>query len=744
MVKDASNEIKVIRDTFESDTAQEPDNKREYKSTFNADNSELFPNKITNPLHKFNSFNSIFTLACLTSEEINFPQKLRLGSPAVTLLRSGGSGKSKISTVYDTNFDGGVASAREYFINDVDFKTAVGPMDKNMGNYSTINFTVFEPQSLGTFVETMRQAALKAGFKNYTDAPFCLIIEFVGIDANNKSINVTDVSNKNLKRVLPIKLNQIDMSVTQAGTNYDVQAMPVSDYANLNSVRTIKTDVTLRGFTVQDFLQSSLQEELNKYKKDKNQDYSLAIEADDIIINFPTIKQLTEQSTKTGFVAEPGATVDANEQRTQVVGTGTSVLSTPWSVTYEQSPRDMNEIGKSSMNFVDDQFKNVVNSDEKKYFDSKKKIAVTTEIQNQRLGELTFRSGATIEDIITSVMMYSDYSQYLLQDSNSLGFKKWFKINSRVFWINDPEVVKATGRYPKLIVYDVVEHDVHESLFVRPNTKTKTEKLNNLVCKEYDYMFTGKNLDVLKLDINIQLANTLLAPSDQANSKQDPNRTSQATSQIDTFASDSPGDTEKEAIGSGVFKSGTNFYNPRRAALESLGELTTEQRLAFEFHDYIMSGPNSAFLKVQLDILGDPYYLLDSGFGNYMSQVEKDPLSKASKFVNKDGSADTIFQGIYVVISFRTPVDYASSGQMVFTDTGNQLNKKYIPLPMFSGVFMVNTVENMFKNGVFTQTLSMSRLPNQEVKATNTAPTASAIGTVSDGPSSETEVPSAE
>ena len=740
MVKNANSNISVGggRDTFESDTAPDPD--REFKSTFNADNSELFPNKIINPLHKFNSFNTIFTLACLTPEEINFPQKLRLGPPTYTILRSGGSGKSKISTIYDTNFDGGLASAREYFINDLEFSTVIGPLNKNNTNLNKINFTVFEPLSLGTFIETLRQAGLKAGHKNYVDAPFALIMEFVGIDANNESITVTDISNKNLKRVIPIKLNNIDMSVTQSGTNYSIVAMPVNDYAQLDSIRTIKNDMTLRGFTVQDLLQRSFQEENNKYKKAGNQKYNVSQVADDIIINFPTAKDLTEQSTKTGFVVEPGATsVDANQQRTQVVsGTGTTVLSTPWSVTYEQSPGDMNEIGKSSMNFVDDQFKNVVNSDEKKYFNAKKKIAVTTEIQNQRIGELTFRSGTTIEDVITSVLMYTDYAQNLLQDSDSSGFKKWFKINTRVFWINDPEVVKVSGKYPKLIVYDVVEHNVHESLFVRPNVKTKTAKLNHQVSKEYDYMYTGKNLDVLKFDININLANTLLMAADSANSKKDPNRTSRVNPHLDSFASDSPGDTEAEAIGSGVTNKTGLYANARRAALEPIGELTDEQRLAFEFHDYIMSGSHNAFLRINLDILGDPYYILDSGIGNYMAQSEKDPLGGSElKFINKDGSADTIFKGVYVVLNFRTPVDYASSGTMVFGDTGSELNKKFVPLPMFSGVYQVLSVTNIFKNGTFTQTLDMSRLANQEATTTTNTPTASAIQAGEENPEIE-------
>jgi ABC-type uncharacterized transport system ATPase subunit len=71
---------------------------------------------------------------------------------------------------------------------------------------------------------------------------------------------------------------------------------------------------------------------------------------------------------------------------------------------------------------------------------------------------------------------------------------------------------------------------------------------------------------------------------------------------------------------------------------------------------------------------------------------------------------------VYVVLNFRTPIDYASNGQMIFKDTASQLNKNFIKLAQFSGVFQVVQVENFFENGVFRQELQLARIPNQEVK----------------------------
>jgi hypothetical protein len=149
--------------------------------------------------------------------------------------------------------------------------------------------------------------------------------------------------------------------------------------------------------------------------------------------------------------------------------------------------------------------------------------------------------------------------------------------------------------------------------------------------------------------------------------------------------------------------------------MESVGELSTEQKMALEFHDFITTG-QVAFVKADLSILGDPYFIADSGTGNYYSQIETDPKTGNPKFINKDGSMEPTFAGVYVVLNFRTPIDYASNGQMIFKDTASQLNKNFIKLAQFSGVFQVVQVENFFENGVFRQELQLTRIPNQEVK----------------------------
>ena len=85
----------------------------------------ITPNSVVgateNVLKTFASFNYNITLACLTTNEINFPESTyRVGPPEVTVLRSGGEGigSSKALTAFETS-----DAKLEYFIDEVEMKS---------------------------------------------------------------------------------------------------------------------------------------------------------------------------------------------------------------------------------------------------------------------------------------------------------------------------------------------------------------------------------------------------------------------------------------------------------------------------------------------------------------------------------------------------------------------------------------------------------------------------------------------
>jgi hypothetical protein len=131
------------------------------------------------------------------------------------------------------------------------------------------------------------------------------------------------------------------------------------------------------------------------------------------------------------------------------------------------------------------------------------------------------------------------------------------------------------------------------------------------------------------------------------------------------------------------------------------GTKTTEQNVAENFQRAFISGNSADMISVDLEILGDPYWLVDSGVGNYYS-----PAASDNPAVTVDGSMVYETSQVYLYVSFQTPIDIdEESGLYDFPDT--------IESP-FSGIYMVTEVKTfMGSDAVFKQTISCIRMKGQ-------------------------------
>jgi hypothetical protein len=662
------------------------------------EDAQTAPNVQQNVLHQYSSFNSIFTLAVLTVDEINNPASLRVRSPDKIILKSGGSGGNKFKTDYDKG-----AGVREFFITDVEIKTTISPNPKTKHtNAYDISFTVVEPYSLGLFIETLRTTASATGHKNHTSAPYCLVIDFLGYDSTGKAFNV-----ENSRRIIPFKFSTVNFEATQAGSMYACTAISWNEQALYAGIQTLSNDITIKGSTVQEMLQVSLQKEINAIKKSRNKDKKeLQPRLDDYIINFP-MKDAAQKARNGISVSKDESNqgkIDPDQQRKELLGTGTNVRTTKEGISYKQDKNSLNAIGKMKMLVGKDQVEDVTQSN---LFELNKKIIDIAQVARlSKEGKLTFKAGTNIEHIITNVIIFSELAAKSLANDNSAMFKNWFRIYTRCFIIQDEEIFEKYGNYPKLYVYDVIEYQVHSSVFAKPNVKTNTEDFEPLIIKEYDYLFSGRNLDVLDFQIKIDFAFHTVLPMDNAKSKSRDNDKTRAEKDKVNTQDTSDGEAAKNSTATGVTQVGV--VRRQFNTYESISGLSDEQRLALEFNESIIHS-TAELAVVDLTILGDPYFIADDGMGNYNSSPSDD-----SPFINKDGAIQPIFGAVYVTLNFRTPIDVTSEGAL-FKDTANT-GEKFIPVPSFSGVYRVNLVDNIFQNGVFKQVLQMTRVPNQEVK----------------------------
>jgi hypothetical protein len=105
-----------------------------------------------------------------------------------------------------------------------------------------------------------------------------------------------------------------------------------------------------------------------------------------------------------------------------------------------------------------------------------------------------------------------------------------------------------------------------------------------------------------------------------------------------------------------------------------------------------------------MEIIGDPYYIVQSGMGNYTAQATQ------YKNLNLDGSINWQNGEVDILINFRTPIDInQTTGLYNFGSSS-----KTSPVIAYSGLYNVTNITSSFRGGQFKQTLVGQRRPQQE------------------------------
>lgn len=138
------------------------------------------------------------------------------------------------------------------------------------------------------------------------------------------------------------------------------------------------------------------------------------------------------------------------------------------------------------------------------------------------------------------------------------------------------------------------------------------------------------------------------------------------------------------------------------------GADTQATRAARVFHDAITNGVD--MMKLNMEIWGDPYYIAQSGMGNYTSKPS------AFQNLNQDGTVNHQNGEVHVSVNFRTPTDInQGTGLYNFAGTTSA------PVVQWSGLYRVIMVVSKFEGGQFKQTLTGNRVKQQENPKQGTA-----------------------
>ena len=654
--------------------------------------AKKLPALTRNPMEDFATSTILWTLAALTPAQFNNPASYR-NSPQelqnVVFSSGGRFDNQRVNTLF---------GAPEYFVNNFVMNSIIGANEKT-GNSNAIKFTfdIVEPQSMGLLLQSMQAAAINAGYLSYLDnCPYVLRMDIQGFD--ELGVAISSIKPK----FFVLKLVSMKFTVNEGGSTYKVEGIPYNHQAFSDAINVTYNDLKIAGDSkslgvVAEVLQTSadgLTAVLNRNEQKLKAEQKIT-ETDVYVIQFP--KTSSDWYSSGGNKEQiKSATVDPNATPPSIV-IGSATKAVP------QALLPMNEIGISDLGF--DQLKGGANTfkragdtiDEKTGLVKREGMTI-----DPKLRAFQFGQGQSLTAIMNQVILSSKYAYSAINDKvTPEGFIKWFKLDAQIELLKLDTLI---GDFAKKITYRVVPYYIHQSIFSNVNAApVGYHELMKKVVKEYQYIYTGQNVDVMRFDIDINnlfFTGANPSPENEASKTSNNDQTSAETRNPTTGT----GKGQAPASQAAQLGRARPKRDPRllKGYKGGSGTKSVEQNVAETMQQAFLSGNSADLISVNLEIMGDPYWLVDSGIANYFAEAPS-PTSQ----ITNDGTMNYESGNVYIYLTFKTPVDInETTGLYKFSDEGKE--------SPFGGIYRVVACENTFADGQWKQKLKCLRMPGPQ------------------------------
>ena len=659
-----------------------------------------------NKLHKYASYSYQWTLSGLSEQNINdWNNNIDTLGQNIVARSAGIGGKD---TVVDRRKDAGTGDAsvaeeiyaRERRQEDTALDTLRDQLDiyfekvvitgvhtpnpdRKLMNFTKIEMELSEPMGISLY-EKLRAAAVANDFRDHLDAPFLLTLDFIGMDTEGKTHKEIP------RRYFPIKIVNSEMDMGAGGTMYTLTAVPWTEFGMVNRYLYTRGTATIKGGSITDALKS-LETILKKHQeKEKELDYR-------------TIED-EYRFTVDPFFTSQDSPIDNNTM---------SIF------TFNEKGNDgfrgeIHHFGKGNPRAPGD--------------------------QKFRPQIMVARPNTSISHILERIMLKTKYFRQITKtftedywgklseqqkgDVLSKEYVPWFKIVTTVH-TEAGNFDRLRKKEKKIIHYHIKPFLVHILNFVVPGLGGGS-LYGKYVKKRYNYTFTGKNLDILDLNIKYKYAffQSRLVMSDYHDDEDNQDA--------------SKADLEKArwAYGTGDYPEKLNPLTMEpifQDSEDSIVKGTNQNNMTVtqQYYDYL-TNPDADMMRVEMRIMGDPAFIghdfaipMPLAMTNKrVSSIEGAGRLGGMVFDEKLGAFNVDQAEPLVTLNFKFPRDF--NEQSGFYSTKNKDNAQ------FSGLYKVAKVESIFDQGQFTQDLLMVRFKNQtgtvkdtqfEVKETKDKPT---------------------
>lgn len=629
----------------------------------------------TNVLSNYRSFNYLFTFSALKSTTVNDPLKYRDSSLDLVIIRSGGKGtKGLVAGSAGQNdlvngFNKNSPGAFDLFIEDVEINSIMGFSEStSVSQPTTISFDVIEPYSINGFIEALQVSAQAAGYPTYQNASFLLKMEFLGYPDTSDFPAAEQVPMST--RYFPIKLTGVEVTVDQKGTRYKITAIPFNE-SGFGVPNKIKKSVKISGETVEDIL-NDLVKNINKQTKTSDDDakgsptldhdtYSVSFEgnAAKLIGKAKVVELLSDNSTYSFPDAKTVNKPTAYHQDGQPAPSAQQNASDPgaYKPTY---------IKNSSAQFPEG--KNITE-------------CMAAIIRDSKFGRDLMEK--LVSDFKTVVDEYGMVDYFLIK----------MEVTNKA--TNNVDTKRPYQNFNFVIALHKI---MYNRIPLFGNQHVDAKQLKKLALREYNYIYTGKNTEVLNFKLNFNTLYFEAIPAALGKSYGPSARDTAAYSnKLEAKLGSDPGSIQglpqaPRYVGSQLTSVDKDAGGSRQSDPYS--------SLAKGMHRAIIDS-KASMLDGDLEILGDPYFIVTGGIGNY-----NPPPSVIGPQMTADGMASHTYGEVLIIVNFRNPIDIDS------LEAGGRFRFDSELVP-FSGVYRVNEVKSTFKDGLFKQSLKILRVPGQ-------------------------------
>lgn len=701
-----------------------------------ADKTEIYrPGTIyDNSLHNFATYNTIFTISGLSKTEIDDLSFLK--NPVHDIIaRTGGIGDPNISwgrydketdeirnqvreiwrsgnvkSIKTHNYDNSVnilAKGHDVFFENLNIVSTVGPNpERGLSNFTKMEFEMHEPFGV-TLVEKIRGCAFVNGWTDYQDAPFLLTIEWKGTDERGRQLATQTKDVGGLIRKIPIYISRVQFDVDQGGARYTAVAVPYGDMGHddrfkypRKMLKVSASELTrkISNTPISNRKGGVIGTRIPQSKFKSTEAWNTWV--------FQVEKQLFEQMEDeiqqnvrefhdTYEFKVSKEVLDYGDKYFSPLQTTKSEETAAWWNLWkgEAKPKAIIETAEGGIDlrtalpkFFEDAIRSLVGY----------QWLVDAFWYTWGSQKLTDKTGSSVTDR-DKIIKYIKNKEQFSADLEANQFIDWFMIKSNV--VPDPtRFDKIRKVHPKKVTYYAIPTKLHILKFIKPGISFGNINWDKFVRKQYDYIYTGDNVDVQSLKIDYKSAYFFrnVRPIEE---------TETAKGSWDQFSEDFE-QTIEEVFGEEDYPEPKLPFRQEPSLIKGTNTISTiAGAKSQEFYDYI-TNPQADMMKIELEILGDPAYIAQDMY----TPLHKEGDYWAPNVYNKRFDCYNVEQYQPLIkVNYRIPDEPEEREAVMF-----QKQLSYSESLFFNGVYQVTRVDSRFQNGEFTQVLTCVRMNNQK------------------------------